>query len=133
MTNEQIILNEAAKLDPATLHAIAAAHHTPEQPAPAPVIVEERHELPELVHVDPLPKKPAKRTTTKPKSNTAALKQTERKAKAAFLAVPETDRKAQAAALSAWRKARKDVAEAENAPAAVQQLDFASIAAGLLA
>lgn len=107
--------------------------NAPEQPAPAPVIVEERHELPELVHVDPLPKKPAKRTTTKPKSNAAALKQTERKAKAAFLAVPETDRKAQAAALSAWRKARKDVAEAENAPAAVQQLDFASIAAGLLA
>lgn len=107
--------------------------NAPEQPAPAPVIVEERHELPELVHVDPLPKKPAKRTTTKPKSNTAALKQTERKAKAAFLAVPETDRKAQAEALSAWRKARKDVAEAENAPAAVQQLDFASIAAGLLA
>ena len=28
MTNEQIILNEAAKLDPATLHAIAAAQHT---------------------------------------------------------------------------------------------------------
>lgn len=111
--------------------------NVPEQPAPAaapaPVVIEERHELPELVHVDPLPKKPAKRTTTKPKSNTAALKQTERKAKAAFLAVPETDRKAQAAALSAWRKARKDVAEAENAPAAVQQLDFASIAAGLLA
>lgn len=106
--------------------------------APAPIITEERHELPELVHVDPLPtkkaaKKPAKRTTTKPKSNAAALKQTERKAKAAFLAVPETDRKAQAEALSAWRKARKDVAEAENAPAAVQQLDFASIAAGLLA
>ena len=108
--------------------------NAPEQPAPAPVIVEERHELPELVHVDPLPKKPAKRTTTKPKSNTAALKQTERKAKAAFLAVPETDRKAQAEALSAWRKARKDVADAENAPAAdVQQLDFASLAAGLLA
>lgn len=111
--------------------------NAPEQPAPAPapapVVIEEHHELPELVHVDPLPKKPAKRTTTKPKSNTAALKQTERKAKAAFLAVPETDRKAQAAALSAWRKARKDVAEAENAPAAVQQLDFASIAAGLLA
>ena len=111
--------------------------NAPEQPAPAPapapVVIEERHELPELVHVDPLPKKPAKRTTTKPKSNAAALKQTERKAKAAFLAVPETDRKAQAAALSAWRKARKDVAEAENAPAAVQQLDFASLAAGLLA
>lgn len=112
--------------------------NAPEQPAPAPapapVVIEERHELPELVHVDPLPKKPAKRTTTKPKSNTAALKQTERKAKAAFLAVPETDRKAQAEALSAWRKARKDVADAENAPAAdVQQLDFASLAAGLLA
>lgn len=110
--------------------------NAPEQPAPAaapaPVVIEERHELPELIHVDPLPKKPAKRTTTKPKSN-AALKQTERKAKAAFLAVPETDRKAQAEALSAWRKARKDVADAENAPAAVQQLDFASIAAGLLA
>lgn len=111
--------------------------NAPEQPAPAPapvpVIIEERHELPELVHVDPLPKKPAKRTATKPKSNAAALKQTERKAKAAFLAVPETDRKAQAEALSAWRKARKDVADAENAPAAVQQLDFASLAAGLLA
>ncbi len=64
------------------------------------------------------------------------LKQTERKAKAAFLAVPETDRKAQAEALSVWRKARQDVAEAEKptAPAAdVQQLDFASLAAGLLA
>lgn len=113
--------------------------NAPEQPAPAPapapvpVVVEEHHELPELVHVDPLPKKPAKRTTTKPKNNAAALKQTERKAKAAFLAVPETDRKAQAEALSAWRKARKDVADAENAPAAVQQLDFASLAAGLLA
>lgn len=103
-------------------------------PAPAPVVVEEHHELLELVHVEPLPKKPAKRTTTKPKSNAAALKQAERKAKAAFLAVPETDRKAQAEALSAWRKARKDVADAENAPAAdVQQLDFASLAAGLLA
>lgn len=31
MTNEQIILNEAAKLDPATLHAIATAHHTAAQ------------------------------------------------------------------------------------------------------
>ena len=31
MTNNQIIMNEAAKLDPATLHAIATAHHTPEQ------------------------------------------------------------------------------------------------------
>lgn len=31
MTNEQIILNEAAKLDPATLHAIATAHYTAAQ------------------------------------------------------------------------------------------------------
>ena len=31
MTNNQIIMNEAAKLDPAALHAIATAHHTPEQ------------------------------------------------------------------------------------------------------
>ena len=31
MTNNQIIRNEAARLDPATLHAIATAHHTPEQ------------------------------------------------------------------------------------------------------
>lgn len=31
MTNNQIIMNEAAKLDPATLHAIATAHHTQEQ------------------------------------------------------------------------------------------------------
>ena len=112
--------------------------NAPEQPAPAPapapVVIEERHELPDLVHVEPLPKKPAKRTTTKPKSNAAALKQTERKAKAAFLAVPETDRKAPEA-LSAWRKAPKRALRFfENAPAAdVQQLDFASLAAGLLA
>lgn len=31
MTNEQIILNEAAKLAPATLHTIATAHHTAAQ------------------------------------------------------------------------------------------------------
>ena len=31
MTNNQIIANEAARLDPATLHAIATAHHTPQQ------------------------------------------------------------------------------------------------------
>ena len=67
--------------------------------------------------------------------------QAERKAKAAFLAVPETDRKGQAAALDAWRKTRKAVEDAKQAPAAVaapdeapvKQLDFESIAAGLLA
>lgn len=31
MTNNQIIQNEAARLDPETLHQIASAHHTPEQ------------------------------------------------------------------------------------------------------
>ncbi len=31
MSNNQIILSEAEKLAPATLHAIATAHHTPEQ------------------------------------------------------------------------------------------------------
>lgn len=131
--------------------AKAAAQQTAS--APAPIITEEHHELPELVHADPLPTKKAAKKTSKPTTPKAAkkpaatkkaaqasaqpapdaLRKAEREAKAAFLAVPETDRKAQAAALSAWRKARKDVAEAENAPAAVQQLDFASIAAGLLA
>ena len=31
MMNNQIIRNEAARLDPATLHAIATAHHTPDE------------------------------------------------------------------------------------------------------
>ena len=31
MTNNQIIRNEAARLDLATLHAIATAHHTPDE------------------------------------------------------------------------------------------------------
>lgn len=70
-----------------------------------------------------------------------AAQQAEREAKAAFLAVPDTDRKGQAAALDAWRKTRKAVEDAKSAPAAVavldeapvKQLDFESIAAGLLA
>lgn len=106
--------------------AKAAAEHTAS--VPAPIITEERHELPELVHVDPLPTK-------------KAAQQAEREAKAAFLAVPDTDRKGQAAALDAWRKTRKAVEDAKSAPAAVavldeapvKQLDFESIAAGLLA
>lgn len=104
--------------------------------APAPIITEERHELPELVHVDPLPAKKAAKKASKP-----TAQQAERKAKAAFLAVPDTDRKGQAAALDAWRKTRKAVEDAKSAPAAVavldeapvKQLDFESIAAGLLA
>ena len=132
--------------------------------APAPIITEERHELPELVHVDPLPTKKAAKKASKPTAPKSAKKpaatksapqksaqpapdalrtaqQAERKAKAAFLAVPETDRKGQAVALDAWRKTRKAVEDAQSAPAAaavldeapVKQLDFESIAAGLLA
>ena len=132
--------------------------------APAPIITEERHELPELVHVDPLPARKAAKKASKPTAPKSAKKpaatksapqksaqpapdalrtaqQAERKAKAAFIAVPETDRKAQAAALDAWRKTRKAVEDAKSAPSAVavldeapvKQLDFESIAAGLLA
>ena len=92
--------------------------------------------------------KPAAKPSTPQKAAQPApdaLHKAERKACAAFLAVPETDRKGQAAALDAWRKARKAEADAKtaaSAPAAVpapveiapvQQLDFESIAAGLLA
>lgn len=132
--------------------------------APAPIITEERHELPELVHVDPLPTKKAAKKASKPTAPKSAKKpaatksapqksaqpapdalrtaqQAEREAKAAFLAVPDTDRKGQAVALDAWRKTRKAVEDAKSAPAAVavldeapvKQLDFESIAAGLLA
>ena len=109
--------------------------------APAPVITEERHELPELVHVDPLPTKKASKPAATKKPAPDVLRKAEREAKAAFLAVPETDRKGQAAALDAWRKTRKAVEDAKQAPAAVaapdeapvKQLDFESIAAGLLA
>ena len=137
--------------------AKAAAEQTAS--APAPVITEERHELPELVHVDPLPAKKASKpaapkSTKKPAATKKAVQksaqpapdalrtaqQAERKAKAAFIAVPETDRKGQAAALETWRKTRKAVEDAKQAPAAVavdeapvKQLDFESIAAGLLA
>ena len=132
--------------------------------APAPIITEEQHELPELVHASPLPTKKAAKKASKPAAPKSAKKpaatksapqksaqpapdalrtaqQAERKAKAAFLAVPDTDRKGQAAALDAWRKTRKAVEDAKSAPAAVavldeapvKQLDFESIAAGLLA
>lgn len=140
----------------------AAAKAAAEQAAsaPDPIITEERHELPELVHVDPLPaKKASKPAAPKSAKKPAATKsapqksaqpapdalrtaqQAEREAKAAFLAVPDTDRKGQAAALDAWRKTRKAVEDAKQTPAAVavldeapvKQLDFESIAAGLLA
>lgn len=137
-----------------------AAKAAAEQAASAaPIITEERHELPELVHASPLPaKKASKPTAPKSAKKPAATKsapqksaqpapdalrtaqQAEREAKAAFIAVPETDRKGQAAALETWRKTRKAVEDAKQAPAAVavdeapvKQLDFESIAAGLLA
>lgn len=143
-----------------------AAKAAAEQAAsiPAPIITEERHELPELVHASPLPTKKAAKKASNPAAPNSAKKpattksapqksaqpapdalrtaqQAERKAKAAFLAVPVTDRKAQAAALDAWRKTRKAVEDAKSAPATVavldeapvKQLDFESIAAGLLA
>ena len=142
-----------------------AAKAAAEQAASAaPIITEERHELPELVHASPLPTKKAAKKASKPAAPKSAKKpaatesapqksaqpapdalrtaqQAERKAKAAFIAVPETDRKAQAAALDAWRKTRKAVEDAKSTPAAVavldeapvKQLDFESIAAGLLA
>lgn len=143
--------------------AAKAAKEAAEQAAsaPAPIITEEHHELPELVHVDPLPTKKAAKKASKPAAPKAAkkpaatkktaqasaqpapdaLRKAEREAKAAFLAVPETDRKGQAAALDTWRKTRKAVEDAKQAPAAVavpdeapvKQLDFESIAAGLLA
>ena len=119
--------------------AKAAAEQTAS--TPAPIITEEYHELPELVHVDPLPTKKASKPTATKKPAQDVLRKAEREAKAAFLAVPETDRKGQAAALDAWRKTRKAVEDAKQTPAAVaapdeapvKQLDFESIAAGLLA
>ena len=47
----------------------AAEKSAAEDARPAPIVVEEHHELPELVHVEPLPTKPApkkSRTTKKP-------------------------------------------------------------------
>lgn len=119
--------------------AKAAAEQTAS--TPAPIITEEHHELPELLHVDPLPTKKASKPAATKKPAPDVLRKAEREAKAAFLAVPETDRKGQAAALDAWRKTRKAVEDAKQAPAAVavldeapvKQLDFESIAAGLLA
>ena len=119
--------------------AKAAAEQTAS--TPAPIITEEHHELPELVHVDPLPTKKASKPAATKKPAPDVLRKAEREAKAAFLAVPETDRKGQAAALDAWRKTRKAVEDAKQASAAVaapdeapvKQLDFESIAAGLLA
>lgn len=121
-----------------------AAKAAAEQAASAPAEIPAKAETPAKPAT-----KPAKKASkpTAPKSAQPApdalrtAQQAEREAKAAFLAVPDTDRKGQAAALDAWRKTRKAVEDAKSAPAAVavldeapvKQLDFESIAAGLLA
>lgn len=124
-----------------------AAKAAAEQAASAPAEIPAKAEAP----AKPA-KKASKPAATKPAAKPSApqkaaqptpdaLHKAERKACAAFLAVPETDRKGQAAALDTWRKTRKAVEDAKQTPAAVavldeapvKQLDFESIAAGLLA
>lgn len=132
-----------------------AAKAAAEQAASAPAEIPAKAEAPAQPATKPA-KKASKPSATKPATKPAAkpstpqkaaqpapdaLHKAERKACAAFLAVPETDRKGQAAALDTWRKTRKAVEDAQSAPAAVavldeapvKQLDFESIAAGLLA
>lgn len=128
-----------------------AAKAAAEQAASAPAEIPAKAEAPAKPATKPA-KKASKPAATKPAAKPSApqkaaqpapdaLHKAERKACAAFLSVPETDRKGQAAALDAWRKTRKAVEDAQNAPAAVavldeapvKQLDFESIAAGLLA
>ena len=132
-----------------------AAKAAAEQAASAPAEIPAKAETPAKPATKPAKKasKPtAPKSATKPAAKPStpqkaaqpapdALHKAERKACAAFLAVPETDRKGQAAALGTWRKTRKAVEDAKHIPAAVavldeapvKQLDFESIAAGLLA
>lgn len=132
-----------------------AAKAAAEQAASAPAEIPAKAETPAKPATKPAKKasKPtAPKSATKPAAKPStpqkaaqpapdALHKAERKACAAFLAVPETDRKGQAAALDTWRKTRKAVEDAKHTPAAVavldeapvKQLDFESIAAGLLA
>lgn len=128
-----------------------AAKAAAEQAASAPAEIPAKAETPAKPATKPAKKasKPtAPKSATKPSTPQKAaqpapdaLHKAERKACAAFLAVPETDRKGQAAALDTWRKTRKAVEDAKHTPAAVavldeapvKQLDFESIAAGLLA
>lgn len=128
-----------------------AAKAAAEQAASAPAEIPAKAEAPAKPATKPA-KKASKPAATKPAAKPSApqkaaqpapdaLHKAERKACAAFLSVPETDRKGQAAALDAWRKTRKAVEDAKQTPAAVavldeapvKQLDFESIAAGLLA
>lgn len=118
--------------------AASAPAEIPAQPATKPAKKASKPTAPKSAT------KPAAKPSTPQKAAQPApdaLHKAERKACAAFLAVPETDRKGQAAALDTWRKTRKAVEDAKQTPAAVavldeapvKQLDFESIAAGLLA
>ena len=103
-----------------------AAKAAAEQAASAaPVITEERHELPELVHVDPLPTKKAAKKASKPAAPKSAKKPAATKSAPQKSAQPAPD------ALRTAQQAPAAVAVLDEAP--VKQLDFESIAAGLLA
>lgn len=117
---------------------IPAKAETPAKPATKPTKKASKPTAPKSAKKPAAPKS-APQKSAQPAPD--ALHKAERKACAAFLAVPETDRKGQAAALDTWRKTRKAVEDAKQTPAAVavldeapvKQLDFESIAAGLLA
>ena len=118
---------------------IPAKAETPAKPATKPTKKASKPTAPKSAKKPAAAKPSAPQKAAQPAPD--ALHKAERKACAAFLAVPETDRKGQAAALDAWRKTRKAVEDAKQTPAAVavldeapvKQLDFESIAAGLLA
>lgn len=128
----------AAEQAASTPAEIPAKAETPAQPAAKPAKKASKPTTPKAAK-KPAATKKAAQASAQPAPD--ALRKAEREAKAAFLAVPETDRKGQAAALDTWRKTRKAVEDAKQAPAAVavpdeapvKQLDFESIAAGLLA
>ena len=98
----------------------AAEKAAAETPAPV-VAVEEHHELPVLVHAEPLPTKKAVKKPRTTKAAPDAVKKAEQAARDAmnrFIAVPDTDRAGQAAALAEWRTARTAVEDAKKQPAA---------------
>lgn len=129
---------KAAAEQAASAPAPAAKAEAPAKPTTKPAKKASKATAPKAA-TKPAAQPSAPQKAAQPAPN--ALHKAERKACAAFLAVPETDRKGQAAALDTWRKTRKAVEDAKSAPAAVavldeapvKQLDFESIAAGLLA
>lgn len=129
---------EQAASAPAEIPAKAEA---PAKPATKPAKKASKPTAPKSAKKPAATKKAAQKSAQPAPDALRTAQQAERKAKAAFIAVPETDRKGQAAALEAWRKTRKAVEDAKQTPAAVavldeapvKQLDFESIAAGLLA